>query len=154
LFFAGFTQLTLTGTEGTSKGDFMNTKNIAKGLLFGASLLLASAAFAGEKASVKVFETVKVSGKTLPAGVYNVSWEGTGSNVQVSIQKGKETVATIPAQLEASNSASASSGYSTRQEGDGSKSITTVFFAGKKYSLNFDQQAAVSAQSATTPGNK
>jgi hypothetical protein len=132
----------------------MNSKKISKGLLFGASLLLASAAFAGEKASVKVFETVKVSGKTLPAGIYNVSWEGTGSNVQVNIQKGKETVATIPAQLEASASAPASTGYSTRKEGDGSKSITNVFFAGKKYSLNFDQQAAASAQAASTPGNK
>ena len=132
----------------------MNTKNIVKGLLFGASLFLASAAFAGEKASVKVFETVKVSGKTLPAGVYNFSWEGTGSSVQVSIQKGKETVATIPAQLETSDFAPAGSGYSIRQQVDGSKSITTVFFAGRKYSLNFDQQASASAQSATTSGNK
>jgi hypothetical protein len=132
----------------------MNTKNIAKGLLFGASLLLASAAFAGEKASVKVFETVKVNGKTIPAGDYNVSWEGTGSNVQVSILKGKETIATLPAQLEASSAASANSGYSTRKEGDGSTSLTNVFFAGKKYSLNLDQQSAASGQAATTPGNK
>ena len=132
----------------------MNTKNIAKGLLFGASLLLASAAFAGEKASVKVFETVKVNGKTIPAGNYEVTWDGTGSNVQVSILKGKETIATLPAQLEASNSAAPSTGYSTRKEGDGSKSITNVFFAGKKYSLNLDQQSAASAQAAATPGNK
>jgi hypothetical protein len=133
----------------------MNSKNISKGLLFGASLLLASAAFAGEKASVKVYETVRVNGKTIPAGNYDVSWEGTGSNVQVSVQKGKETVATIPAQLEASNSAPASTGYSTRKEGDGSKSITNVFFAGKKYTLNLDQQAAAApAQAATTTGNK
>src|SRR6266571_2999359 len=62
----------------------MNTKNITKGLLLGASLLLASAAFAGEKATVKVYEDVKVNGKTLPAGKYDLSWEGTGSNVQVN----------------------------------------------------------------------
>ena len=132
----------------------MNSKNITKGLLFGASLLLASAAFAGEKASVKVFETVKVNGKTIPAGNYDLTWEGTGSSVQVFIAKGKETVATIPAQLEASDSAPASTGYSTRKEGDGSKSITNVFFAGKKYSLNLDRQSAASGQAAATPGNK
>jgi hypothetical protein len=133
----------------------MNTKNIAKGLLFGASLLLASAAFAGEKASVKVYEDVKLNGKTIPAGKYDLTWEGTGSNVQVIIVKGKEVVATVPAQLEASKSSPASTGYSTRTEGDGSKSITNVFFAGKKYSLNLDQQAAAtSAQAAGTPGNK
>jgi hypothetical protein len=132
----------------------MNGKNITKGFLFGASLLLASAAFAGEKASIKVFETVKVNGKTIPAGNYDVTWEGTGSNVQVFIQKGKETITTLPGQLETSNSASASTGYSTRTEGDGSKSVTTVFFAGKKYALNLEQQSAASAQSAATPGNK
>jgi hypothetical protein len=131
----------------------MNATKISKGLLFGASLLLASAAFAGEKASVNVYETVKLNGKTIPAGNYKVSWEGTGSNVQVSIVKGKETVATVPAQLEATNRAPENSGYSTRQEGDGSKSITTVFFAGKKYTLNLDQQAASAAQPTTTPGN-
>ena len=132
----------------------MSTKTISKGLLFGASLLLASAAFAGEKASVNLYETVKVNGKTIPAGNYRVSWEGSGSNVQVSIVKGKEIIATVPAQLEATNTAPDSSGYSTRKEGDGSKSITTVFFAGKKYTLNLDQQAASAAQAATAPGNK
>jgi hypothetical protein len=133
----------------------MNTKSIAKGLLFGASLLLASAAFAGEKATVKVYEDVKVNGKTLPAGKYDLSWEGTGSNVQVNIRQGKETVATLPALVEASKSAPASSGYSTKREDDGSTSITSVFFAGKKYVLNLDQQAAgASAPSASTPGNK
>jgi hypothetical protein len=133
----------------------MNIKNFTKGLLFGASFLLASAAFAGEKASVKLYEDVKVNGKTLPAGKYDLSWEGTGSNVQLNIHHGKETVATIPAQLEAAKSAPASTGYSTKKEDDGSKSITSVFFAGKKYTLNLDQQAAAaSAQAASTPGNK
>ena len=64
----------------------MNSKHITKGLLFGASLLLAAAAFAGEKASVKVYEDVKVSGKTLTPGDYELTWDGTGSNVQVRIR--------------------------------------------------------------------
>jgi hypothetical protein len=133
----------------------MNSKNITKGLLLGASLLLASAAFAGERASVKLYEDVKLNGKTLAAGQYDLSWEGTGSNVQVSIRQGKETVATLPAQLEPAKSAPASSGYSTKKQGDGSKSLTNVFFAGKKYTINLDQQAAASsAQAASAPGNK
>jgi hypothetical protein len=133
----------------------MNTKRYAKGLLFGASLLLASAAFAGEKGTVKLYEDVKVNGKTLAAGNYDLAWEGTGSNVQLSIRQGKETVATLPAQIEASQSAPAGTGYTTRKEDDGSKSLTNVFFAGKKYSLNLDQQAAAApATSASVPGNK
>jgi hypothetical protein len=133
----------------------MNTKHFAKGFLFGAALVLASAAFAGEKASVKLYDDVKVNGKTLPAGKYDLSWEGSGANVQLSIHQGKETIATLPAQIEATNSAPPSTGYSTKQEDDGSRSLTNVFFAGKKYTLNLEQQAAAaSAPAVSTPGTK
>jgi hypothetical protein len=132
----------------------MNIKHITKSLLFGASLLLATAAFAGEKATVKVYENVKVNGTTLAPGKYEVAWEGTGSTVQVSIRQGANTVATIPAAIETAKAAPAATGYSTKTEGDGSKSVTSVFFAGKKISLNLDQQAVASAQSAGNQGNK
>jgi len=77
----------------------MKTANFTKSLLVGASLLLASAAFAGEKASVKLYEDVKVNGKTLTAGNYELAWEGSGTNVQVNIRQGKEIVATVAAQV-------------------------------------------------------
>ena len=133
----------------------MNTKHYTKGFLLGASLLFAFAAFAGEKASVKLYDDVKVNGKTLTPGTYQLSWEGTGSNVQVSIRQGKDTIATLPAQIETAKNAASSTGYATKQENDGSKSITTVFFAGKKYSLNLDQQSAgTPAAAASAPGNR
>ena len=133
----------------------MNTRKFAKSLLLGASLFLTSSAIAGEKASVKLYEDVKVNGKTLAPGKYDLSWEGTGSNVQLSIRQGKETIATLPAQVETSKAAPASTGYSTKKEDDGSKSLTNVFFAGKKYALNLDQQAAgAGTAAATTSGNK
>ena len=133
----------------------MNTKHFSKSLLLGASLLLASAAFAGEKATVKVYENVKVNGTTLAPGKYDLAWEGTGATVQLSIRQGSNTVATVPAAVETAKAAPASTGYSTKLEGDGSKSVTAVFFAGKKVSLNLDQQAvAASAQAAANQGNK
>ena len=133
----------------------MNSKHFTKGLLFGASLLLATAAFAGEKASVKVYESVKVNGTTLAPGKYDLAWEGTGSTVQLSIRQGSNTVATVPAAVETVKIAPAGTGYSTKTEGDGSKSVTALFFAGKKVSLNLDQQAiAASAQAAANQGNK
>src|SRR5262250_1335298 len=122
----------------------MNTKHISKGLLFGASLLLATAVFAGEKATVKVYENVKVNGTTLVPGKYEVAWESTGSAVQVSIRQGATIVATAPAAVETAKAPSATTGYSTKIEGDGTKSVTSVFFAGKKVSLNLDQQAVAS----------
>jgi len=132
----------------------MNSKHITKGLLFGASVLLATAAFAGEKATVRVYENVKVNGTTLAPGKYEVAWEGTGATVQVSIRQGANTIATIPAAIESAKAAPAGTGYSTKTDGDGSKSVTSLFFAGKKVSLNLDQQAVASAQSAGNQGNK
>jgi hypothetical protein len=133
----------------------MKTKHFFKGLLFGAALALASAAYAGEKASVMIYEDVKVNGKTLAPGEYNLSWEGSGNNVQLNIKKNKQTVATVPAQVETSASAPTNTGYATKQADDGSRSLTSVFFSGKKYSLNLDQQAAAgSAPASATPGNQ
>ena len=60
---------------------------------------------------------------------------------------------TVAASVETSKSAPSTTGYSTKTETDGSKEITTVFFAGKKVSLNL-QQAAAATQTASDPGNK
>ena len=132
----------------------MNTKHITKGLLFGASLLLATLAFAGEKATLKVYESVKVNGTTLAPGKYELAWESTGSTVQVSIRQGANTLATVPAAVETAKAVPAGTGYSTKTEGDGTKSVSSIFFAGKKVSLNLDQQAVASAQSAGNQGNQ
>jgi len=132
----------------------MNPKNITKGLLLGASLFLATAAFAGEKASVKVYEDVKVNGKTLAAGKYDVEWTGTGDSAQLSIRQGKETIATVPAKIVATKSAPASTGYSTKGEADGSKSLTSVFVAGKKYTFELGQEVAAAPAKTETAGNR
>ncbi|HLK05953.1 MAG TPA: hypothetical protein VKT53_16055 [Candidatus Acidoferrum sp.] len=133
----------------------MNTKNISKGLLLGASLFLASAAFAGEKASVKVYENVKLNGKTLAPGKYDVEWTGTGDNVQLNIRQGKETIVTAPAKVAATKSAPVSTGYSTKADADGTKSLTSVFVAGKKYTLELGQEVAAAPSKATeTAGNR
>src|SRR5262249_23064953 len=138
-----------------SKGFFMNTKNISKGLLLGASLFLAAAAFAGEKASVKVYEDVKLNGKTIAPGKYDVEWTGTGDNVQLNIRQGKETIATVSAKIAATKTAPVATGYSTKSEGDGSKSLTSVFVAGKKYTLELGQEtAAAPAKTAEPAGNR
>jgi hypothetical protein len=132
----------------------MNSKNISKGLLLGASLFLATAAFAGEKATVKVYENVKLNGKTIAPGKYDVEWSGTGENVQVNIRKGNETVVSAPAKLTQVATAPAGSGYSTKAETDGSKSLTSVFIAGKKYTLELGAEvAAVPAKASETAGN-
>lgn len=124
----------------------MNISHATKGLLLGASLVLAASAFAGEKASIHLYDNVTAEGKTIPAGDYQAEWTGSGSDVQLTLHKGRKIVATLPGRLVTSATAFATTGYSTNKETDGSKSLTGVFFGGKKYSIELGQEAA------TAPG--
>jgi len=133
----------------------MNTKSISKGLLLGASLFFASSAFAGEKANVKVYDDVKLNGKTLAAGKYEVEWDGTGSQVQVNFRQGKETIVTVPATITPTKLAQSSTGYSTSRQQDGSLALKSVVLAGKKYTIELGQQEAAAPSNTAEPaGNR
>jgi len=77
----------------------------------------------------------------LKAGDYKATWEGTGSDVQVKILKGKEVVATVPAKLE-----DKPSGQSSVSVGNanGTKSLVGIDFGGLHKGLVFD--STVTAQ--------
>lgn len=62
---------------------------------------VAVSAVAGSSASGKmqISRAATVNGTQLEPGEYKVKWEGEGDKVKVSIQKGKETIATTPAKL-------------------------------------------------------
>ena len=132
----------------------MNSKSISKGLLLGASLFFASAAFAGDKASIKFYDDVKLNGKTITAGKYDVELEGTGSQAQLSIRQGKETLATVPAIVNRTKVAQASTGYATSRQEDGSLSLTSVVLAGKKFTIQLGQEAASAPSKSETAGNR
>lgn len=127
------------------------TKFIAGLLTF--SLLLATSAIAGNtnKGTLQVAEAVTVGGKQLPAGKYQVEWAGSGSNVEVSISDGRETVAKVPAQILPLKKAEATSGYTIRSDQAGNKALTEIFFGGKKYHLSI---GGASAATATPSDNR
>jgi hypothetical protein len=116
------------------------------------SLLLAASAIAGNtnKGTLKVEETVTVGGKQLPAGRYQVEWAGTGSNVELSISDGRDTVAKVPALVLPLKKAEAESGYSTSTDQAGNKALTGIFFGGKKYELSIGEASAATP----TPSDK
>ncbi len=116
------------------------------------SLLLAAGAIAGNsnKGTLNVTETVTVGGKRLPAGKYQVEWAGSGSDVEVSISNGKDTVAKVPAQVLPLKKAEAGSGYSTNTDQAGNKALTGIFFGGKKYELSIGEASAATP----TPSDK
>jgi len=108
--------------------------HLAKTVVLGLAVLLASSAFASNKGTLRVHETLEVNGQQLAAGEYQLRWDGTGSNVEVSFMKGRKEIAKTSAKLvsldKASDNDSAVVDHST-----GKAIVTEVRFAGKKYAL-------------------
>jgi hypothetical protein len=131
----------------------MRKTKITSGLL-AFSLLFAAVAVAGNtnKGALKVEETVTVGGKQLSAGKYQVEWAGTGSDVELSISDGRETIAKVPAQILPLNKAQTQSGYATSADQAGNRALTEIFFGGKKYVLSIGEASAATA--TATPSDK
>jgi hypothetical protein len=123
----------------------MKLSMIFRKLLPGLALLLATAAFAASKGSLKVYEPTTVSGYQLAAGEYQLKWDGTGPSVDVSVLSQGKVVATAPARLIELGHANADSSTETSQNHDGTRSLTKVNFAGKKYALGFGDEPAMNA---------
>lgn len=124
----------------------MKLSIISKSLLPGLALLLATSAFAannGNKGSLQLFGPAIVSGHQLAAGQYKLSWDGTGSSVELMILSQGKLVATVPAQLIQLTQAERDNATETRTNVDGSQSLTKIDFAGKKYALAFGDESTM-----------
>jgi len=112
----------------------MKLNNLAKTVVLGLAVLLATSAFASNKGSLQVREAVEVNGQQLAPGDYQVRWDGTGSNVEVSFMQGKKEVAKTSAKVinlnQTFNYDSAVIDHST-----GKATVSEVRFAGKKFAL-------------------
>jgi hypothetical protein len=120
----------------------MKSLIVSKGLFLGLVLLLATTAFAANKGSLQVQEPVTVSGTTLSPGEYKVEWEGSGSNVELSIVQGKKVVAKVPAHMVDLSQPAASNAAVVTKNNDGSRSLSEVRFSGKKYAFAVGEEAA------------
>jgi hypothetical protein len=120
----------------------MITAKTFKGLVLGLALLLTSSAFAASKGPLQLSNPVNVAGKQLPAGDYTVKWDGAGPNVQVSIMKGKDVVATVPAQVVNLDHASDYDSAVVNTNGDGSRSLSQIRFSGKKTALEVSREGS------------
>jgi hypothetical protein len=112
--------------------------------LAGAALLLCSGAIAAEnnKGTLHLWNKVSLEGKVLAPGTYKVEWQGSSPSVQVTIVKDKETVATFSGHLSDKATANGTDGYGTENGGDGTPSLTAIYFGGKKYILEVEQKQA------------
>ena len=123
----------------------MKLSTISKNVLPGLALLLATSAFAANnvnKGSFEVSDPVTVGGHQLTPGRYKLTWDGTGSSVELMILSQGKLVATVPARLIDLGQAGRENATESRRNDDGSQSLTQIDFAGKKYALAFGMEPA------------
>jgi hypothetical protein len=113
----------------------MKFASVSKSLIMGLALLLASSAFAATKGSLQLTNPVDVNGTRLKAGEYKLQWEGSGSDVELSIMQGKTVIAKVPAHVVELDAPAADNAAVTRKNGGGSSELAGVRFQGKKFSL-------------------
>jgi hypothetical protein len=119
------------------------------------TLALATGAFAANdvhKSSFEISAAAQVNGKQIPAGEYTAKWEGSGPTVQVSIMKGKNVVATVPAQVVELSAPAPDTHAEIKNSANGARELVGLQFSGKKYSLELGTEAA-RAQSKTDSAN-
>jgi hypothetical protein len=112
----------------------MKLTHVAKTVVLGLAVLLATSAFASNKATLRVQEAFEVNGQQLAPGDYQLRWDGTGSTVEVSFMQGKKEVAKTSAKVVALDKAY---GYDSAilDHASGKATISEVRFAGKKFAL-------------------
>jgi hypothetical protein len=122
-------------------GNYMKFSKISNGLLLGMTLLVTTAS-AATRGSLKLEESVSVNGMHLAKGEYRVTWQGTGSNVQLSVIQSQKIVATVPSRLVRLSRPGPSQGYETRKDKDETTVLTAIYFAGRKYEMEIGQEPA------------
>jgi len=119
----------------------MKLATASKSLVAGLALLLASSAFAATKGHLELQGPTVVSGTQLKAGDYNLQWEGTGPEVQVSIMKGKKVLAKVPARIVELKTKSQGDSAVVSTNTDGTASLAEVHFAGKTTALELSESS-------------
>jgi len=119
-------------------------------------LLLGGTAFAAgaNSGNLHLDKAVTVQGKQLQSGEYRVQWNATGDTVQLNITDAKRRVTTVTARVVPVSGKNESDGHVTRDQ-NGSKALTEIFFRGKNYELQLeDQSAMMPASTGDSSNNK
>ncbi len=112
----------------------MKLNNLAKTLVLGLAVFVATGAFASNKGNLHIQEAVEVNGQQIPAGDYQIRWEGTGANVEVSVMQGKKELAkTTAKEVELQQASSYNAAIVNRS--NGKASVSEIRFAGKETAL-------------------
>jgi len=112
---------------------------VIKSAVMGLALLLTSGAFAATKADLTLQSPTTINGAKLKPGDYKLEWDGSGPNVEVSIQQGKKVIAKVPAKVVDLNFPSQNNAAVLRMNGDGTSTLAGARFEGKKFALEIGE---------------
>jgi hypothetical protein len=112
----------------------MKFATVAKSLILGLALMLASSAFAETK-RMEISNAVTVNGTKLKPGTYKLEWQGNGPSVELSILQGSKVVAKVPVHVVELQTASSSTATEVKSDDGAAPSVIGFRFEGKKYSL-------------------
>ena len=132
----------------------MKLTTIVKNFVPAVALLLAASAFAADnagKGSLQVFQSLTVSGHQLAPGEYQVRWNGADPSVELRILSQGKLVATVPAHVIKLSQAGRANAVESSTSADGTRSLSQIDFAGKKYALALGAESAM-AESAPEDG--
>lgn len=127
----------------------MKLNNLVKSLVLGLAVLFATGAFASNKGSFHVQESVQINGQSIPAGEYQLRWEGTGADVQLSFMQGKKEIAKTSAKVIQLDQA-AQYDSAVVDHSSGKATVSEVRFAGKKTALTIGSSDRASMGESST----
>ena len=115
------------------------------------ALFFAGVAISAEanKTTVRIDKKVTVDGKTLDSGKYTAQWTGDGPSVQVTLLRGKDTVATFAAQIKQEATPNSTDAIGTAANPDGSKQLTSIYPSGKRISIQLSDSGAAGSSGSS-----
>lgn len=119
----------------------MKFATVSRITTMGLALLLASSAFAANKASLTLLNPATVNGTKLKAGDYKLEWDGAGPEVQVSIIQGKTVLAKVPAKVVDLAAPARDNAAILNRNDSGSNALAGARFQGKKYALQIGESS-------------
>jgi hypothetical protein len=119
----------------------MKFATVSKSVVLVLALVFAATAFAATKGNLELTNPVVVNGTTLKAGDYKVQWEGSGPNVELSILRGKNVVAKVPAHTVELQSAPENDAAVTRQSSSGPNELAGIRFHGQKTAFEIGESS-------------
>ena len=126
----------------------MKLNNLGKVMVLGLAVFVATGAFAVNKGTFHAQETVEINGQQLPAGGYQVRWEGNGPSVEIGFLKNNKEVAKTTARA-VQLKKTPSSDSSIVNHATGKAVVSEIEFAGKRTAFSLEESDRATMGSAS-----